>query len=361
MDEIVRLRERIDEIDQELAYLIKSRYENARLVGRIKGIRGIPVRDTEREKTILRRINRLSKQLHLDSGMMDQVFRTIFSLSVTGQSNLGTTLYPKLSGLSLLIIGGTGRMGRFLAGFASLQGAHVKITGRSTGRTRKTAKEIAVDAGTLLDSEKSDIVIISVPIEETERVAKETAPLMREGSLLLDVSSVKTKVANGIATRIPKSIEYVSIHPLFGPDIDQMHGQNIVAIPYRTGPMWKRLHRSFRESGANIWTMTPTQHDRKMAYVQGLHHLALISLGISLGDKGGEPRTRSLTDTEARISRIIQNWETVRSIQTMNPFVAALHRDFLGISNSLLKMSKREASRSKATLVSNVQKWSRKQ
>ena len=263
MDEILRLRQRIDEIDQELALLIKSRYENARLVGRIKGIRGIPVRDTEREKTILRRINRLSKQLHLDSGMMDQVFRTIFSLSVTGQSKLGTIPHPKLSGLSLLIIGGTGRMGRFLAGFASLQGAHVKITGPTVDKTRRTAKEIEVDAGTLLDVAKSDIIIISVPIEETEGVARETAPLIKEGSLLLDVSSVKTRIADRIAAHVPKSIEYVSIHPLFAPDVDHMHGHSIVAIPYRTGPKWKRLHRSFRESGANIYTMTSAQHDRK--------------------------------------------------------------------------------------------------
>lgn len=361
MDEILRLRERIDEIDQELAFLIKSRYENARLLGRIKGIRGIPVRDTERENTILRRIDRLSKQLHLDSGMMDQVFRTIFSLSVAGQSNLGTTSYQKLGGVSLLIIGGTGQMGRFLAGFASLQGARVKIAGRTIDKTRRTAKEIEVDPGTLLDSAKSDIIMISVPIEETERVAREAAPLMKKGSLLLDVSSVKTRIADRIAAHIPKSIEYVSMHPLFAPDIDQMHGQGIVAIPYRTGPKWKLLHRLFRESGANIYTMTSAEHDRKMAYVQGLHHFALIALGIALGDKGGEPRTRSLIDTEARISRIIQNWETVRSIQTLNPFVATLRRDFLRISNGLLEMRGRGVSRSRATLNSNVQKWSRKQ
>ena len=361
MDEILRLRERIDEIDQELALLIKSRYENARLVGRIKGIRGIPVRDIEREKTILRRINRLSKRLHLDSGMMDQVFRTIFSLSVAGQSNLGAIPYAKLSGLSLLIIGGTGRMGRFLSGFASLQGAHVKIIGRAIYKTRKTAKEIGVDAGTLLDIAKSDIIMISVPIEETERISRETAPLMKEGSLLLDVSSVKTKIADSIAACIPKSVEYVSIHPLFAPDIDQMHGQNIVAIPYKTGPKWKRLHRSFRESGANIYTMTPAKHDRKMAYVQGLHHFALMALGITLGDKGGEPRTRSLIDTEAGISRIIQNWETVRSIQTVNPFVATLRRDFVRTSNGLIRKRDWEVPPSRSRLGSNVQKWSRKQ
>ena len=360
MDEILRLRERIDAIDQELVFLIKNRYENARLVGRIKGVRGLPVRDVEREKTVLRRMNRLSKQLHLDSGMMDQVFRTIFNLSVTGQSSLGRTPSQKLAGLSILIIGGTGRMGRFLAGFLSLQGAHVTITGRSIDRTRKTAREIEVDAGTLLDSVKSDIIIVSVPIEETERVARETAPLMNEGSLLLDVSSVKTRIANRIAASIPKSIEYVSIHPLFAPD-DQMHGQNIVAIPYRTGPKWEKLQRSLKDSGANIYTMTSAQHDRRMASVQGLHHFALIALGIALRDKGGEPRTRSLIDTEARISRILQNWETVRSIQKENPFVANLRRDFLRISNSLVEMTDRDVYQSKATLDSNVQKWSRKQ
>ncbi len=56
MDEIQRLRARIDGIDQEIALLLKSRNEDARLLGRIKRIRGMPLQDPKRERTILDRM-----------------------------------------------------------------------------------------------------------------------------------------------------------------------------------------------------------------------------------------------------------------------------------------------------------------
>jgi prephenate dehydrogenase/chorismate mutase len=360
MDEIQRLRERIDEIDQELTLLIKSRYENARLLGRIKQARGLSLLDPEREETILRKVERLSVRLRLDPGILEQIFQKIFTLSVMAQYNTRSGQPSNLNGLRLLVVGGTGRMGLFIARFASLRGAHVIIAGRSISNTKKSAREIEVEPGTILNAAESDIVIISVPIEETERVAVETASLMKEGSLLSDVSSVKTGVSDRIAMRTSAKIEYVSIHPLFAPNIDHLYDQNIAAIPYRPGPMWGRLDQAFRTSGADIHKMTATQHDRKMAYVQGLHHFSLMTLGIGLSDMGGEPLTRSLRDTETRIFRMVENWETVRAIQLMNPFVSKTRRSLVEVSESLGAMRSRDVSLAKKRLLSNVQKWSRK-
>ncbi len=360
MDEIQRLRERIDEIDQELALLIRSRYENARLLGRIKRSRGISLRDPQRERDILRRLKRLSGQLGLDSEMLEQVFRQIFRLSVRAQGDSQRDENSKLDGLKLLVVGGTGRMGRFIAGFASLHGARVKIAGRSLNKTRKIAREIEAEPGTILDAADSDIVIISVPIKETERVAVETASLMKKGSLLADVSSVKTGVSDMIASRTSEAIEYVSIHPLFGPDIDQLYDENVAIIRYRPGPRWQKLTQAFRVSGAKICNMTAERHDRRMAYAQGLHHFALMTLGMGLSDKGGEPRTRSLRDTETRIFKMIENWETVQAIQLMNPFALKARRSFVEISERFAAMRGSDTFLARRRLSSNVQKWSRK-
>ena len=361
MDEIQRLRARIDEIDEEITLLMKKRYENARLLGRIKRSRGISLRDLQREKIILRKIERLSERLGLDSRMLDQVFRQIFRLSVRAQGDSQRDENSKLNGLKLLVVGGTGRMGRFIAGFASLQGAHVRIAGRSLNKTRKIAREIEAEPGTILDAADSDIVVIAVPIKETERVAVETASLMKEGSLLADVSSVKTGVSDMIASRTSAGIEYVSTHPLFGPDIDSLYDENIAIIPYRPGPRWEKLSQAFRVSGAKIYNMTAEWHDKRMAYTQGLHHFALMTLGIGLSDKGGEPRTRSLRDTETRIFKMIENWETVQAIQLMNPFASKARRSFVEISERFAAMRISDASLARRRLSSDVQKWSHKQ
>jgi len=51
LDEIPRVREKIDEIDQKLVLLLKDRYENARLLGRIKRARNIESRDPQRRES----------------------------------------------------------------------------------------------------------------------------------------------------------------------------------------------------------------------------------------------------------------------------------------------------------------------
>ncbi|MBO0888148.1 prephenate dehydrogenase/arogenate dehydrogenase family protein [Candidatus Bathyarchaeota archaeon] len=361
MDEIRRLRDRVDEIDKQVILLLNSRNEAAKLLGRIKRVRGMALRDPEREKIILRKVSILTRQLGLESGTLERVFRQIFAMSLKSQARPSVKQASRLKGLRFLIVGGTGRMGRFFAGFAALQGAQVKIAGRSLKNAKKTSDEIGVLPGKILDAAESDIVIISVPVYETERVAVEAASFMKTGSLLADVSSVKTGVSEQIASRTSTGIEYVSIHPLFGPDIDLLFGQEIAWVPYRQGPLWKKLDKAFRASGVDLYEMTARQHDKKMAYVQGLHHFALMTLGLGLSDKGGQPLTRSLRDTETRVERMLENWETVKAIQMMNPFVPEARHRFVRIAQRMSAMSVGQASRTRLQLLSNVQKWSRKQ
>src|SRR5712692_1897098 len=335
MDDIIRIRDRIDELDQEIVRLLKNRYENARLLGRIKKPRGLAYRDPEREKIILRKIERAATSLDLDPNLIRPIFDQIFALSVEAQRDHPQQDPKKLDQTRILIVGGTGAMGRFFARFASQQGAKVKIAGREINKTRTAAKEMEVEPGTILDAASSDIVILSVPTQETVRVAAEIGSLMTAGSLLADLSSVKTGISDRVAEKIPKGVEYMSLHPLFGPGTDHLHGQTIIAVSYRPGQKWSKLARAFQGSGSKVVTMSAAQHDRAMAYVQGLHHFALISLGLGLDGMGGEPRTQSLRETEARIVSLLDNWDTVVGIQLLNPFVPPVRQKFLELAGNL--------------------------
>lgn len=251
-------------------------------------------------------------------------------------------------------------MGRLLARFLALQGATVKLAGRQIEKTKTAAKEMEVEAGTILDVASSDVVVLSVPIRESIRVAAETASLMTEGSLLLDLASVKTGISDKISEKIPESVEYVSLHPLFGPSIDHLQDQAFIVVPYTAGQKWAKLARVLQTGGAKLVTMSASQHDKAMAYAQGLHHFALISLGITLDGLGGEPRPRSLDDTEKRIAALLENWETIVGIQELNPFVPEVRRKFLETSTRLGEARTANSNGLRKRLCSNVQKWSRK-
>src|SRR2546427_4703520 len=206
MDDVNRIRERIDELDREIVQLLKNRYENTKLLGRIKRQRGLDYRDTKREKIILRKIEHAATSLHLDPSLIRPIFDQILSLSVQAQRDQAERTAKRLDQTKILIVGGTGGMGRFFARFASLQGAKVKLAGREINKTRTAAKEMEVEPGTILDAASSDIVILSGPTGETVRVATETGSLMTTGSLLTDLSSVKTGISDKVAEKIPKGV-----------------------------------------------------------------------------------------------------------------------------------------------------------
>lgn len=360
MDEIPRIRDRIDEIDQQLVLLLKDRYENARLLGRIKRARGIESRDTERERIILRKVQDAASTLGLEPMLTLPIFKAIFNFSVQAQQHPADNHSNGLEGKNILIVGGTGGMGRLFANFASVHGASVKIVGRTIHRTQETAREMEVEAGSISDAEASDIVVVAVPLGSVVESSIEIAQSMRDAALLTDLSSVKTGIANRISSKVPEGVEYVSLHPLFGPGIDHLQGRKIVAVPFKTGPQWRTFSRALRRAGARVHTMSSEHHDRVMGYVQALHHFALLSLGVALRKWDGELKTSSIAGTLETIESLLNNWDTIVGIQKLNPSATAIRREFVKTSRELARMHSADVSGMERILQSNVQKWTRK-
>lgn len=359
MDEIARLRTRIDEIDQDILQLLKKRYENARLLGRVKRAKGVDTRDPPREKTILRKVQHTARKLGLNPKYAARIFNEIFKLSIEAQLGHAENSNA-LHGKNVLIIGGTGGMGSFFTRLAYAYGATVTIVGRNTSRTRRVARELGVEAGSMLDARTSDIVVVAVPLDNTKQVSVEVASLMRDGALLTDLSSVKSGIADEIWSKISRALEYVSIHPLFGPDVDQVNQQNLVAIPFRTGPQWRSFSQILQRAGARVHVTSKDHHDRAMAYVQVLHHFALICLASSLENWNGELKTYSINCTIEKIRALLKNWDTIAGIQGRNPYAQSARENFVEISRTLVTMRTSQQEKSRKTLSANVQKWSRK-
>jgi chorismate mutase/prephenate dehydrogenase len=358
MDEVARIRREIDRVDQETISLLKTRYELAGMLGRIKRIQGLPIRDQQRERAILLRSQQIAEVNGLPTESIRQIFLETFAMALSAQSPSNDR--HVLQGYEVLIAGGTGGMGKLFACILAKHGASVKIFGRSRVRTRRVARDIGVLPGSYSDAGEVSIVVVSLPMEVTPRVALRLGSMMSPEGLLADLSSVKTGIAD-VISRGTKLFEYVSIHPLFGPDIAHIGGQQIAAIPYRAGSLWKKLLMVFKQDGAEVIVTTAREHDAMMAKIQALHHFALISLGITLGGDVGEFSTRSLRSTQSQIQRLTNNWETVLGIQKLNPFAARERDRFHKIVSEIKNMGPRDTAESHKLLARYVQNWSRKQ
>ncbi len=166
------------------------------------------------------------------------------------------------------IIGGTGKMGKLFAGIFRRAGYDVIVSGR---KTAITAEEIAATC---------DIVIVSVPIRETENVIRTIAPLLQEHQLLCDLTSLKV---TPVSAMLASKAEVIGLHPMFGPTVSSLKKQTIIACPARARPETvDRLLAIFRHEGAVFTVTTPEEHDRMMAVVQGLTHFVTLTVAETI-------------------------------------------------------------------------------
>ncbi len=249
----------------------------------------------------------------------------------------------------IAIIGGTGEFGRLFARIFADEGHKVVITGRNVDKgeraARATGSEFTRD--NKVAAEKSDIVIICVPIENTVDVIKEVGSSLKAGSLLMDFTSVKVEPTKAMARYTKKDVEVIGTHPMFGPRVASLEGQTVILTPIRSEKWIDFLKDFLKSHKARIFISTPEEHDRVMAIVQGLTHFAYITtastikrLEIDVGKsrRFASPVYELMLDFIARI--VGQNPHLYASIQMHNPFVSEVHETFIKESEALKEIVK---------------------
>lgn len=191
----------------------------------------------------------------------------------------------RMNGFEIGIIGGTGGIGRWFAGFFAGEGYPVHVTGRSAGMP---LPELAA---------RCRVVIVAVPIAATSDVIRRAGPYLPKDALLMDLTSLKEAPVREMLKAT--EAEVVGCHPLFGPDCPSLAGQNIVLCPARGDGWLGAMEALFTKNGARVTVTTPGEHDRMMALVQGLNHLETILMGLSLRDSGVEASALDAFSTPA--------------------------------------------------------------
>jgi prephenate dehydrogenase len=240
--------------------------------------------------------------------------------------------------LKVLIIGGTGEMGQWFTPFFKNHGYEVVVWG-SSGKV-EVAELMEVEFAGDLDAAitTSDIVIVTVPINITEKVISETAPKMKSGSLLMDFTSLKVGPTEAMKKYAPEDVEILGTHPMFGPSIPSLHGQIFILTPIegRCNKWFPIMRSLFEDNGAHIEVITPTEHDRFVSVVQGLTHFAYITIGTtfdSLDFSVNESRRFMSPVYDIMldfVGRILgQNPYLYAYIQMENPEVLKVHDAFM--------------------------------
>ncbi|MDI9570531.1 MAG: prephenate dehydrogenase/arogenate dehydrogenase family protein [Pseudomonadota bacterium] len=176
---------------------------------------------------------------------------------------------------SIGIIGGAGGMGRWFADFFRRAGYPVVTTGRTHGP----------DFASLAAA--CPVVVVSVPMAVTEEVIGKIGPCLPRESLLMDLTSLKE---GPVQAMLAASVsEVIGLHPLFGPGVSSLSGQNIAVCPARGDSWLPWLKEILEKNGARLVETTPARHDEVMAVVQALNHFLAAVLGRAIAAAGIAP------------------------------------------------------------------------
>jgi len=168
------------------------------------------------------------------------------------------------------IIGGKGKMGAYFADFFEKNGHEVIISDIGTELTNSHV------------AKKADVVVVSVPIDRAEEVILEVAPLVKKSGLLLDLTSVRSNLMEGLKKA---NAAYLGCHPLFGPTT-AIHGQTFIICPGK-GRLWQLwLTRILESNGVIVRELTAQKHDELMSYIQTLTHFSHIAFADALRKSG---------------------------------------------------------------------------
>jgi chorismate mutase/prephenate dehydrogenase len=328
------LRELLDSIDDELIGKIYMRLRLSGLVGLIKSTRRLPIEDLDRERNVLMRWSRRARLLGLvNEALLDQL-STILSYSKLEQ--------VRRIGDRRVVVYGYGSMGRVLLRLLSRAGYDVVLCGRDMGKVTGVAEEFGVAWSTPHEAiPQSDIVVFATPPGATVRLVSEYRGLLRLGSLVMDVSSVKSRVVGELLQRLPGHVEYVSIHPLFG-DLVNPVGEYVGVIEVRCTRWCGWVQEMLRGIGLSVVVFNdPEEHDRYMALHQVLHHMVLRLLDEAMPRLARElnidPRvpmvTHSMRYTLKALERFRGSRDVVEEIMVSNPYgetVIRVLREIIG-------------------------------
>ena len=252
-------------------------------------------------------------------------------------------MFIKVINMKIGIIGGSDGLGKTLVYYFRDE-FDVTITARDHQKGRKVADELNVnyvESNTQL-AEMSDMLIISVPINNTPSVIREVGPFMRKGSVMIDVTSIKEEPLKAMEEYLPPNVEYIPTHPIFGPRTTEVDNQIIALTPTKKGKWYPKVYNYLAEKNMRIIETTAKHHDYMMSIVQVLTHFSFIStasameklkVDINETEDYESPIYNLMIDMIARI--VSQNPYLTYYIQTMNNNGPKIRKAFSDAVNEL--------------------------
>ncbi|MBT8493171.1 MAG: bifunctional chorismate mutase/prephenate dehydrogenase [Deltaproteobacteria bacterium] len=275
-----QLRDQLRRVDAKLLELMAERQRLSGEIGAVKRSAGRPTRDYQQEREVIKRARKAGEDLGLSGDVAEQLMLMLIRSSLTLQEQAHVAAEGSGSGKRVLVIGGSGKMGRWLVRFLDSQGYTVEVAdpaGELEGhRSVASYRDIELD---------HDIIVVAAPLKISAEILEELAADPPPG-LIFDVGSLKTPLRAGLAKLAAAGAKVASVHPMFGPDTELLSGRHVIFVDVGNPDAVAEARELFTSTMALQVDMDLENHDRLIAYVLGLAHAVNIAFFTALAESG---------------------------------------------------------------------------
>jgi len=227
-------------------------------------------------------------------------------------------------------------MGRWFARFLLKEGEEVLITGRNQEKLLEVRQQLGVGVTTNVEAAKNaNVLLLSVPIDNFEKVVEEISPYTHPKQVILDITSIKVSPVETMHKHIKRGV-VLGTHPVFGPGARDITKKSFILTPTNTEEeaLAQKVRGYLETRGGRVTLMAPEEHDEMMTIILGLSHfIAIVSADTLLSiDKlklmeeiGGSTYKMLLTLAKSIIS---EDAEFYASLQVSLPHMAKTEESF---------------------------------
>ena len=225
---------------------------------------------------------------------------------------------------------GFGNFGKFIAKHL-VQAGFTVLVSDTINKTRE-ANELGVTFVSLSEVCKSQIIILAMPMENLEEILNQIKDRLNPGTIILDVCSLKMFACEAMNRILPKNVEIIGTHPLFGPNSapGSLAGMKIALVKVRIKQKtFQKISNFCEKLNLKVILTTAEEHDKQMAFSQALTHF----IGQVM-KKSEIKRVEMSTLTFDKIMDVVDiigndSPSLFNNMQTMNPFAKQARDSFV--------------------------------
>jgi chorismate mutase / prephenate dehydrogenase len=337
------LRDRIRRLDLELVARAAERVALARQVGDLKRREQLPTVDYAQERVVLERARSLAREHGLDPGVAQDLFAALIRASISAQDEDSLRHAAAGEGKRAVVVGGAGRMGRWLDRFLSAQGftAAALDPGAAPDENERARRMLP----------SAEIVFCSTPPAATASLYAGWSARPPTG-VVVDIASIKSPLIEPIRALQRAGGRVASIHPMFGPSTLLLRDADVVVCDTGDAEATAAVERLFQPTTARLVRLPLDAHDRIMADLLSLAHATAIAFALALPPAEHPVRSTTFQALESLAAAVVRESPDVYyEIQAMNPHsAAALERLRVALDRMVAAVTARDAAAFRALL-----------